>query len=388
MYFLPREAGVDYDPAQKAIGAGPWFLKDYQQSVKATYGRHPGYFDADRFFFDEIEEIVLPEYATRLAQFEAGSIYTAPLTQEDILPAKERNQDLVVYIAEIAPNYGILKWGWNPDLNTPFRDTRLRQALSMSVDRDLILETLFNLGAYADAGIDLQPFVHTSCQADTGADFWLDPRGAEFGPNAKYYEHHADEAKKLVEAAGFGGGLESQMNFTTGYGPNFVNEVTTIIGFAAEVGINLAANEAGFTTNYRPDYANPQGDFDGVTARLRPAGGIFHPVEVAFNEFTPAPGISYTGFFSPDSSWKEGDPEITALIGKARRTLDVDEQRELFHEFQRLEAVNQYQMSFSGVAEQLAIVWPAVANIGVYRGDFNTNRFYGQWLDTTKPPLS
>ena len=95
-----------------------------------------------------------------------------------------------------------------------------------------------------------------------------------------------------------------------------------------------------------------------------------------------------TGFFSADSASKEGGPEVTALLSKARQSLDANEQRDLFHEFRRMEAANLYQLSNSGSAEQLDIAWPAIMNLGIYEGDFNARRFYAQWLDSTKAPLA
>ena len=54
--------------------------------------------------------------------------------------------------------YDQLMWfGWKPSPadKTPFRDERLRQALSMSIDRDTFLDTFYNVSALKKEGIDL-----------------------------------------------------------------------------------------------------------------------------------------------------------------------------------------------------------------------------------------
>ena len=38
--------------------------------------------------------------------------------------------------------------------------------------------------------------------------WWLDPKDAKFGPNAKYFQHNPAEAKKLLAAAGYANGFE------------------------------------------------------------------------------------------------------------------------------------------------------------------------------------
>ena len=37
---------------------------------------------------------------------------------------------------------------------------------------------------------------------------WLDPKGKDFGANAKYFQHDLTEAKKLLAAAGYASGIK------------------------------------------------------------------------------------------------------------------------------------------------------------------------------------
>jgi peptide/nickel transport system substrate-binding protein len=387
LYFDAREAAIDYDANTKAIGAGPWKMDEYQPSIKVVYSRNEGYFDADNIFIDRWEEIIVPEYAARLAQYQTGAIYMpndpgTPLNQEDILRIKNEVPDIEVHVLEPPSNHGILKWGWDPSMDTPFRDKRLRQALSTSIDRELFLNTIYNTDRFAAEGIDLGQFWHTCIPANFGKDYMLDPRTDE---GFKYYQYDPEEARALIEAAGVGDNFAPRMNFTTGYGDRHATEVQLIMNFGTEVGINFEPYSAGFTTDFRPDYANRQGDFPGVTARFRPAGGIFHPVEMMFTEYVPAPGIEFTGFFAEGSNWKDGDPAYTDLLSKARVDFDVEKQKSLMAEFQRMEAENFYQFSFPGTTEILGTNWPAIRNFNVWTG--GTPRGLYLWLDDSREPL-
>jgi ABC-type transport system substrate-binding protein len=267
----------------------------------------------------------------------------------------------------------------------------------MAIDRDLWVDTFYNVSRFAADGVQLNSYLHTAIQANTAGVFaglesyWLNPRDKSFGPNAKYFQYDVAEAKKLVAAAGFANGVEATANYplTPGYGDAFIKQMDVFIDMAKAVGINLVPNNPNFNVDYRPKFADSPGDFDGVTTRFRPAGGIFDPVEVAVYEFVPNAGNAFSGFFADGSSWKQGDPKYTDLLKKARQEFDEKKRIGVLQDFQRIEAENQYQPSFPGVASGLSLVWPAVRNYNVNRiepGGGALSRT-NLWLDTTLPPF-
>lgn len=402
MFFLPREADETYDPRTVGIGSSAFFISNFTPSASLTLRRHDGFYDAQRVYIDEIREFIVPEYATGLSQFRSGALHLFPVRQEDILATKRDVPALNLYVEDPPAQYGIFRFGWNPALKTPFRDKRLRQALALSIDRDLWVDTFYNVGRYAAEGIALNAYLHTAVQANTAGVFaglesyWLNPRDKEFGPNAKYFQNQVAEAKKLVAAAGFANGVEATANYplTPGYGDAFIKQLDVFTDMAKAAGITFIANNPNFNVDFRPKFGDSPGDFDGVTTRFRPAGGIFDPVEVAVYEFVPNAGISYSGFFSEGSSWKQGDAAYTTLLKRARQEFDEKKRISLLQDFQRMEAENQYQPSFPGVASGLSLAWPAVRNVNVNRLEppaFVVSgaalQRVGVWLDTTLPPF-
>ena len=77
----------------------------------------------------------------------------------------------------------------------------MRQALSLSWDRDLFIDATYNVDAFAKEGIELETRWNTPVY-NVADGWWLDPKSKDFGPNAKYYQFNLDEAKKLIAAAG------------------------------------------------------------------------------------------------------------------------------------------------------------------------------------------
>jgi ABC-type transport system substrate-binding protein len=69
----------------------------------------------------------------------------------------------------------------------------------MLLDREAIIDTIYNVQPFKDAGIPVTTFwnSHLGAQATT----WLDPRKSELGEGAKYFKFDPAEAKKMLSAA-------------------------------------------------------------------------------------------------------------------------------------------------------------------------------------------
>src|SRR6266545_6287843 len=193
------------------IGTGPWSLANYTPSVGFTLKRHADYYDKDRAFVDQIDRTIISEYAATRDQLKAGNIYTfgshptsGLINQEDVLPLKQDEPRISVYQGELgsATAGGVQSFGWLPAGKSPFVDERVRQAISMAWDRDLYLDTFYNVSQFASQGLPVVGRWETAV-ASTFEGWWLDPKGKDFGPNGKYFQHDVSEGKKLLAAAGY-----------------------------------------------------------------------------------------------------------------------------------------------------------------------------------------
>src|SRR5262249_17893274 len=85
----PTEADGGFDPRSTTPGSSTWFIDQYQPSTSLSYRRNQQWYLKDRPYLDGFDVIVLPEYASGLAQFRTGNVWTYPVKQEDVLPTKK-----------------------------------------------------------------------------------------------------------------------------------------------------------------------------------------------------------------------------------------------------------------------------------------------------------
>ena len=192
--MLPREADSQFDLKGDIIGTGPFVMSEYKPSVGFNFTRNPKYWDPDAALVDKIELPIIIESASALAQFKAGNMYTfgsyasgPKLPSEDILPLKNDISDVALYQSPLQNPQGlgnrVLAFGWLPlaDGSTPFMDERVRQAVSMAINRDLFQDTFFNISKFEQAGLPVNTRWNTALLAETEG-FWLIPREATLVP--------------------------------------------------------------------------------------------------------------------------------------------------------------------------------------------------------------
>jgi peptide/nickel transport system substrate-binding protein len=387
-YIVPKEADTpQLDLRRTQLGSGPFMLSEYVPSSRYVYKRHDGYHDGANLFIDQVNLPIVSEYATALAQFRSGAIYRYGVRAEDILPAKRDVPALLLYQGEVQQQTYSAFFGWNPALGnkTPFRDRRVRQAFSHSWDRDLFIDANYNVSEYEKQGIQLETRWNTPIY-NVAEGWWVDPKGKDFGPNAKYYKYDVAEAKKLLAAAGHANGLDIDAQYvTTGqYGANFNRQVEIVMNFAREAGMRMDVKPIEFNTDWRPKVADTAGDFSGISFRTFPEGSQDWGDRL-YSVYHPRGGLNYTGLFNTDTStWKNGDPKLTEIIEKVRSEFDTPKRQALIKEFQQLDAPEMYRPRFPGSAASLALVWPIVRNEGVHMGA--DIAYVGNWLDPSLPP--
>ncbi|HLF79891.1 MAG TPA: ABC transporter substrate-binding protein [Dehalococcoidia bacterium] len=401
-YVMPRESESGFDPKSTVRGHGPFTLEEYRPSVSFAWKKNPDYYMKDRPFFDRLEQPIVPEYATRLAQFKAGNIWNDVhgLLQQDVVQTKRdvpkallRQDDLFAFGVS-----SFLSFGYEG--NSPWKDQRLRQAMSMLVDREGFIDVIANRDGFKKDGLEL-PVAYHSIVGAGWTGYWLDPFDEKgFGPNAKYLKLNIAEAKKLASAAGFPNGLEFDFfyNGGTNYGPTYHKIAELYIGNFEAGGFKAKSQPIPYQTYYENYYlgylskdfaAGTKKGFNGViygaekTYPTVPAQlfGTLHKDGAIFHGLTPDGAKAHLG-----------DPKLNDMIEKVKLETERNKQQALVHDVIRYATGQAYNIPRPATSKNFNVWWPVIGNLGVYPnysgGHLLIEPSFNWWIDTTKPPLA
>ncbi len=388
-HILPREADGQFDLRYTAIGSGPWQVAEQVPSSRVSIKRHTEYFDKDHPILDGVDQAIVPEYATGLAQFKTGSIEVFTVKPEDVLSTKQDVPALDMYQTPVSANLNAIYFGWRPTAKNPFRDVRLRQAYSMAIDRDLYIDVNYDTANLEKQGFPVDRRWNSALPANYFSGWWLDPQGKDFGENGQYYKHDIVEAKKLVAAAGYTGQEITATSAPDQYGAAYAKDIEVMHGMAGDAGFKFMTNIVGYNSGYQPQYRDSRGDFEGTTYR-NVIGGDTDAIEAIVALYSPVAGATFVGLDAAGKGDYSGDPYVEAQLLKGRGEPDIEKRRTIVQDLQRYLAKQQYLIRYPGGATGLSLAWPAVKNYLAYQGSntsFHGAEFY-YWLDQTKAPIS
>ncbi len=383
-YIYPVEArDGKFDPAKDMRGSGPWLLDKYEASGTFQYRRNPGWYLKDRPYLDGYDMPIIPEYATQTAQFRKGSIYTFNIRPDDVIQTKKEVPDIVMQQADfIFDLIGAIWFDFQTPRKSIWFDDRLRQALSMTIDRDLMINSLNNVDAFTKEGVPVDKKWNSHVPL-AEAEFWLDPQSKDFGENAKYFKRDLDEATKLVKAATGKDKAESPWTVISGndYGTAYTQQADVLQAMIQEGPFKL--NRVGVDYNtYFIKY---------VSAAPRLTGG--HQFDgAAYGRIASFPEIdSYFGnhlmpggtFFKFEEDFPPPDDKWYSLLKAQQVEQDRKKRVELIKEWQRYAAQKMYIVPHPGQASTFTVSWPWVGNMNTFsaRGGGTDVTL---WLDKSK----
>ena len=398
--IYPREAGDGFDPAARPIGTGGYMLDEHVPSSRIVFKKNPLYWNDDAAFPDAIEIPIISEYATWLAQMRTGAIYAPAggnnsVRPDDILPMKSDVPEINMY-AYTRPNNNFTpgftqRFGYLPinGAPSPFLDMRVRQAFSMGLDRDSYLDAFLNVSKFEAEGLPVETFYYTSMGYIPGVT--LDPRDSSFGENAKYFEYNVEEARKLLDAAGFANGFSYTNHWpnTPAFGAAFPQQVAVIESFNQDLGLTVESDPLDYNLGYLPNFVTKRGQHEGVLIAL---GAVTSqsPVDYYVWRYYSKSGATSGSIFGDlGSGAGEGDAEVDSLIDAAKGELDGAGQVKILGDLQRYLAEKCYTVGSPGNASEFDLAWPALRRHLSFQQDSRsiTSYYYQWWLDETKAPF-
>ncbi|HXH23108.1 MAG TPA: ABC transporter substrate-binding protein [Dehalococcoidia bacterium] len=375
LFIMPKESDGGFDPRETARGTGAWIVDKFEPATGIEYKRNPNWYVKDRPFLDGWSQPIIQEYATQLAQFRAGNIWSDVVRQEDIITTKKELPQLLMLQGEhgaVAP--GVF-FGWS---NSPFLDERVRRAMSLLIDRQEFAAAFADEARFKAEGIELD-IVYDNFLGKGWGDFYLDPYSKDMGEAAAYFKKDVAEAKKLLAAAGHPNGFQTSFYGPTGtpYGVNYMRNVEVLIGMFAEGGIKTDIKIVDYANDYVPNYNYGQG-FNGWSVFVNTTyGGVANQLRTNWHSGSAQDRTPYAPLHIPNPPKQGGQKDTTldGLIDRLLREPDLKKQVGLAHDIQRHLGKTLYTIPFAYKTRGLSLTWPWVGNAGVYRG----------WVITSPP---
>jgi ABC-type transport system substrate-binding protein len=399
-YVMPKEAEVAFDPRIEMRGYGPWLLSENRLGVIKVWSKNPEYYVKGRPFADTFEQMTVGEYNARLAQFKAGLIWPSVVSQDDLVPTMNEMPQLLVQRTDtypVAPS--MLGFGYDPA--GYWKDERLRQAVSLLIDRETFVSLRSNTDAFAANGLPSEVRFHSTVGAGWEG-YWVDPREPRFGQDARFYRYNPGEAQKLLSAAGFPDGLETLLHYSGGpeYSPAYARNVEMVSGMLYAGGIRARLDPRSYADDWLPNFhsvytqtaniGKPPRTFPGIVLRIASS----HPTPQAqlYSTYHRL-GSQFHGITPNGANPMAGDPDINNLVESIRREPDQARQQGLTLEFAQAMARKAYDIPVLPFAPtHYSLSWPVIGNLGVYRswpgGSLNVESNINLWIDRTQPPVT
>jgi peptide/nickel transport system substrate-binding protein len=226
-----KAATEDYNSGKAAIGTGPYKFAEYVPNQNVVFKANYAYWGGEEPW-DRVTFKILSNPAARVAALLSGDVQMiesvptadiARLAQDKNFSLADKVSNRVIYVhlnqsTEKAPPFVTAKDGKPLDKN-PFRDARVRKALSIGINRDAIADRIMEKKAVPAAQL-LPDFFYGTSKKLKPAKY--DPEGA----------------KKLLAEAGYPGGFA-----LTIHGPanRYINDekiAQAIAQFYSRIGID------------------------------------------------------------------------------------------------------------------------------------------------------
>jgi len=311
-----EKAGEDYG-TKVVVGTGPFKFVEWLQGDRVVLERFEDYWQEGVPYLDKIVYKIIPEEATALMQLRLGEVHILEdVARKDIATLKEDENVVVELVTGIQHEQIYLNTA-----RPPFDDIRVRQALSHAIDRQAIVESVFE--GYADVAEG--PY-HTW--------FWT------HNPEWKQpYPYDPETAKKLLEEAGYGPNNPLRFELIATNQDMFVDQSVMVQAFMADVGAEVEVTPLDKSTLFDRIYVRKtyEGKPEMFAAALEDWGSsVVDPEDAAERLFTSGSG-SNKCFYN--------NPEVDKLFEEVNFVKTLEEQKKIYYKTEEI------------IANDVATVW-------------------------------
>jgi peptide/nickel transport system substrate-binding protein len=288
-------------------GTGPFMIKEWLPGDRVVLTRNPNYWNAGEEQYPYLDEVVyrsIPDASAMFAALESGEI---DVMLEPEYKDLARYEDDSRFNVIVNPGTDSTVFVFNTAME-PFKDKRLRQAISLGIDRQEIVDTLFY--GYAEVANDF--FV---------SFFWA------HDPSIKA-PYDPERAKALLKEAGYDESNPFKFTLMPRTEAIFVDQATLIQQQLKEIGVEMEIKPVEYTTLSGMLSGPPEG-WEGDAAMYRYSSVRPATYEYTYDQFGAKGGVNRT-YYNQEGGYQNPEFEATLLEAMSYSDFDPKQQEEAF----------------------------------------------------------
>lgn len=326
------------------VGNGPFKMVKWDHKSKVELVPNEGYWDRANVKLDKLVFTMVEELSTELTMFEAGQLDVTNDVAESEIPRMRTSPAW-----HPVPNLGTYYYLFNVT-KKPTNNVKVRQALSLAIDRKVIVEKILNNAGFIPATAFVPPGLPDP--SNGGKDYREAKPGyfAEFDPVA---------ARKLLAEAGYPDGKgfpKIDILYNTNDRHKKIAEAIQAM-WKTNLNIDVVASNQEWGV-----YLDNRTKLNYFTSRAGWIGDYYDPMTF-LDMWTSTSGNNDTG-------WK--NKKFDEIISKAKKTSDNAERFKLMHEAEDLMMADQivcpiyYYVEPKMVRETLKGAWFSMLSLHDY----------------------
>jgi peptide/nickel transport system substrate-binding protein len=270
---------------QHPIGTGPFRFVEFKPNEHIKVERNPNYWKPGRPYLDAIEYPIITSRSTATLAFASGKVDMAFPYEVTVPLLKQLKSQMPQAVCELHPT-GVARSLLVNRNAAPFDNPDIRRAMALSLDRHAFIDILSE-GQDSIGGVMLPP---PDGLWGMPADMLASLPG--YGPDVA---RSRDEARRLMQKAGYGPDKRLAIKFTTRNQPEFRDTSVVMIDQLKQVGID-AELELVETPNWFPRLARR----DYQVAFIFSINSVDDPDQQLYENYVCGAERNYMGYCNRD----------------------------------------------------------------------------------------
>lgn len=292
---------------QNPVGTGPFMFREWKPNDSITLVKNPNYWQSGLPKLDTLIFKVIPDNTARLIALQSGEIDLMDSLNPSDIDTVTGDGNLQI-IARPPINCGFF---WFNTTKPPFDNVKVRQAVSMAVNKQGIINALFN-----GKGIPAKSI--------------LSPSSWAYNAEMEDYPYDPEGAKALLAEAGYPDGLSTELwvrGEARAYFPQPLKIAQSMQADLAEIGIKVEIVT-----------------YEGATYSNKVYGAEFTMASWGTNGNDPDPGRQLDLYFNKiytktdvaSNAARYVNDEVSELLTQAQSILDRDERASMYRKAQQI----------------------------------------------------